>query len=164
MKILIVDDRRTNIEAARVAAKEFAGEHTFEYALSEIEATRAIHMAFESGEPFDLVISDLEMERSESGLVVAEEAFACLAMPYIATGKPATDGSHGHGPSTTIRPLGRTLGGTKDDSKIWQQVLEIVLGDYAQSQTVSALSRYRRFVGRRLDDRLIQTYRSMFKS
>lgn len=155
MKILVVDDKKENLDAAREGAAEvlYYSEHTFEYASSEKEAIRAINMAFESDEPFQIVITDLEMEDPNSGLKVAEETFACLAIPYIATGKTGY-GEGAHALETLIKPINYLKNTSKKYRQTWFCVFQRILFDYNNDQTelVSAFGRWGRY---RLDKEFV---------
>lgn len=162
MKILIADDLPVNIAAAKEAAAKLAGEHTILYAASAEEAIRAINTAFEAGDFFDLVITDLKMEELESGLDVVETAFFCLTTSYVVTGQDPTTGSHGHGATTTVRPMNVAITGKKREVNVWDQIFQIVFSDHSQNHTRMALDRYRRFGKRITDQNSVEAYLSSF--
>jgi CheY-like chemotaxis protein len=149
MKILIVDDKKENITAAKVAAEKF-GLCDVTYASSAKEVMEIIVTVYETEKTFfDLVISDLEMEEEESGMMVMIKSDEYLALAIIVTGREK--GGHGHGPSTKIQPTGRVVDGRKDDCCVWEKVfheIEKTCTEEPYKQILESLQSYKKFVTR----------------
>ncbi|MFZ2626788.1 MAG: response regulator [Candidatus Moraniibacteriota bacterium] len=157
-KILIVDDKKENIDAAKVAIAR-AGLLRVAYASSTKEAIDTIITAYETDKTFfDLVISDLEMEKSSSGIEVAVKSAKYLAIPFIATernGAPGFKYGEGHGPNTSIEPIKKGFHGKKFDPNIWEQIfhgIEEVCLKPPYKQILESLGSYKKFVGKPSDE------------
>lgn len=164
-KILVVDDKSINIDAAKQYFSEVEKLGVkVEYASSAKEAKDKIKAGYEAKEKYSLVLSDLAMEEEKSGLEVMREAFRHFGQGFLVTGFNY-DGSesHGHGPSTTVYPsrnfLGTNLKGKKESPEIWGLALEAAL-EYLESPVSKALARsmarHEKYVGEPLSDGLVE--------
>jgi CheY-like chemotaxis protein len=155
--ILIVDDTKENIEAAKAYfnALEAYGVKA-EYAMSAEQAKQKIREAYKDKMRYSVIISDMQMEEQFSGLKVAREGFKHQTYSIITTGQNYhMPESHGHGgPYTQVLPYWETtVNGKKERLEVWKQVFDIVLehmtGD--DKKTIAALGRYHRFPGKPSD-------------
>jgi CheY-like chemotaxis protein len=154
MKILIVDDKLENINAAKVAVAKISLSNVT-YASSAKEAVGVIVAVYETEKTFfDLVISDLEMEKSSSGIEVAVKGAEYLAIPFIATernGAPGFKYGEGHGPNTSIEPIEKGFHGKKFDPNIWEQIfqeIKKVCSEPPYRQILESLEGYKKFIGK----------------
>ena len=131
--VLIVDDETKNLDAAK---KYFSSidQTRFEYASSESEAVKKIKEAFDQKKRYTFVLTDLEMEKNNSGITVATTALQHGSLYYIVTGRNyhKNEGDH-HGPSTTITPSEDIDGGNifvnskKDKDYTWEKLFQIAV-------------------------------------
>jgi len=124
-KILVVDDRQENISAA----KEYFDEHfkkEVDYAHSESEALERIRKEYQD-QKYDLVLSDMQMEKKDSGKTVIFEALKHKAYSLIITAKDAySHGGISHDESTTIISphIEYRVTTKKSDPRTWAAITE----------------------------------------
>jgi len=147
MKILIVDDKLENINAAKVAVAKI-GLSNATYASSAKEAMEMIVTTYEINKAFfNLVISDLEMEEKESGMRVMIKSSEYLALTFIVTER---DGE-GHGMNTRIEPIRGSIRGKKNNPTVWQEIFQIIekaCTEEPYKQILESLQGYQKFVTR----------------
>jgi len=148
-KILVVDDREENLDAAKQYFQTI-NLHV-EYATNAKDAIDKMKAAYEKEEKYDFILSDLEMETKTAGLDVVKEALEQRSYVTIASGvnydKSDTDQ---HGPNTTIRPTGTSIKGKKEKPEVWKFALEESLNyiqTYKESPEFKAIERYAHFIG-----------------
>ena len=143
MKVLVVDDRKENIEAAKIAFSDL--NLNVVYASSAKEAMGIIEeKAF-----FDLVISDLEMEEKESGKDVVKRGWEYLTPSFIATGrKYESERTDNHGADTFIPKIGIVIG-KKNNPMVWRNIYKKIV-DHIDGKSFKeireSLDNYRKFV------------------
>jgi len=143
-RLLVVDDRRENI----AAAKEFFStleNVLIEYASSARQAIEMIREAYNT-RPYRMVLTDLQMEENTSGALVAWTGFQHQAYSIIVTGRGSPNNHHG--PSTLILPHMTSVSGMKDDPKVWEKIWQTVYDDMQNKPMIfDALQRVREYVG-----------------
>ena len=156
IKILIVDDKPENIDAAK---KYFSSTNIqADYANSAKEATAILK---ENKTQYDLIITDLEMETPTSGLDVIREGLRQYTLGAIATGQDAT--SKHHGANVTIKPDGGTINGKKNNPEIWEYIYEKSLNTILKEPHIQrSLNRHKKYVGK-MDENQINIFLSIYK-
>ncbi|MCF7872012.1 response regulator [Candidatus Woesearchaeota archaeon] len=149
-KILVVDDREENTQAAKEYFQTIPIKT--DYASSAQEAITKMKENYKAETKYDLIITDLEMETKNAGLDVVKEALNQTIYVTIATGMNYDQPEeHGHGPSTTIMPTKESIKGKKNNPEVWEQAMKITL-DYIASPEIqrsyNSAKRYKKYTGK----------------
>jgi len=149
-KILIVDDNYTQ------AAKEYFKNYSkinIDYATSGSDSIAMIQRAY-TIQKYDLILSDMEMEKRDSGIEVSLEAFKHHGFCLIVTGREVT--GHGHGPATRIIGPGydKTVSGAKALSDTWSNIAGEVTTYLSTDGKLffDSIQRYHKYVGKPSDE------------
>lgn len=159
-RILVADDRIEHLLTASGYLAKIRGVE-IETAKSAEEAKKMIVERYAAGKKYDLVLSDLSMEKEESGFEVVREGLKHFAYSFIVTGR---QGGGNHGPTTTMLPQEKMISGLKDREATWQFALESAL-EYLQehSQLCSSLKRYETFVGKLFEGKALDLMMELYR-
>lgn len=166
-KVLIVDDKTENINAAKQYFKSIPAKT--EYATNSDEAIKKIKESYDAEAKYDLVITDLKMETKTAGIDVVKEAILNGTYATIATGANYDKSENDpHGPTTTIRPSGDSIRSKKDKPETWTFALEKSLdhiANYKTSPEAKALQRYEKYVGKisTMPEQIIELFTEKYK-
>jgi len=118
--VLLVDDKEENVEAGTSALIDFFPNAKHFKALS---ALKAIEILRENHDSIDFVISDMMMEKSDSGHEVAFEAWSWGIPSTIVS---AGYGDHGGYHSVSISHPRNSIDGGKSSKDVWLKVLDVL--------------------------------------
>ncbi|MCF7872014.1 hypothetical protein K9L97_03185 [Candidatus Woesearchaeota archaeon] len=140
-KILVVDDTPEFIETAKKVFSEYQG-ILFEYASSEEQAKRKIKTEYDSGKKYDYVLTDMVLEKEDSGKKILQYASDNLTFGAVITRtfhEAAKEDEQGY-KTALITPLTHSKGGfdpiacntyykdifrySKNQPELWKQALE----------------------------------------
>lgn len=164
-RILIVDDTKENIDAAKECFSKYK-EVNFDYATSAKEAKEKIVSAYKN-QKYDVVMTDMQMEQKDSGLEVVKESFKHQTIAAIITGQnyENLENNH-HGPNTRMQIMDTTTSviGKKEKPEVWEYLFEKVI-DYLATKPmiINSLNRSYKFTNKPIDDNLVNLTVELYK-
>lgn len=150
-RILIVDDSKENIEAAKKCFSKYNGIKV-DYAYGEWMAKEMIKMEYPN-DKYDLVLTDMQMEDKTSGLEVTKAAFSHQGIAGIVTGAnydAPMDAPHGPNTQLYLLSYNNSVKGKKNSPEIWNELFEKSV-EYLSSNgkhLINSMKRYNKFVGK----------------